>query len=144
MLTRSRYMHGVAIDHHEDRILRTHQQALQEDLEDRSGVGAVLQHEAELSLGADGREHFEIVASTTVFHYGRLSRFRPSRARVIVRKDAGLVGNEHRRSLLSGLLLDDEKFLGLPFLHLYGILLPGQVKGFLHLDAQQRHDATDQ
>jgi len=136
-------VYGVAIDHHEHRIRRPHHQALQEDLEDWSRDSAVVQHETELTLGADGREHVERETPAGGRHHGRLSRWRPGCARVIVRSDARLVGKEHRRPLFASLQLDGGKLLGFPLAHPLGILLPGPVERFLDRDAQQRHDAAD-
>jgi len=136
-------VHRMSIDHHEHRIRCAHHQALQESLEDRGGDGAVVQHETELALGAHRRKHIEREAPAGGRHHGRLSRRCPGRARVVVRADARLVGKEHRRTLLSGLLLDGGKLLGLSLSHPFGVLLPGPVQRLLHRDTQQRHDAAD-
>ena len=99
-------VYRVAVDHHEHRIRRAHHQALQEGLEDRGCDGAVVQHEAELVLGAHCRKHVEREAPAGGRHHVRLCRRCPDRVRVIVRTDASLVGKEHRRTLFFGLLLD--------------------------------------
>lgn len=104
-------VHRMTIDHHEHRVCRAHHQTLQEGLEDRGGDSVVVQHEAELPLGADRREHVEREAPAGGLHHGRLAGRCPGRARVIVRTNASLVGKEHRRALLSCLLLDSGKLL---------------------------------
>ncbi len=134
---------GVAVDHHEHRKSRAHHQSLQEGLEDRSGDGPVVQHEAKLALGADRQEHVVREAPAGGRHHGRLSRQGPGRARVVVRTDACLVGKKHRRALLSGLFLDGGKLLGFTLAHPLRVLLLGTIERFLHRDAQQRHDAAD-
>ena len=99
-------VHGVAIEHNEDRIRRAHHQALQEGFEDRGCDGSVVQHKAELSLGADGRQHVEREAPARGCHHGRLSRRCSGRSRLIVRRNACLIGKEDRRAQFTGLLLD--------------------------------------
>jgi len=52
---------------------------------------------------------------------------------VIVRTDAHrLVSKEDRRVLFACLQLNGMELLGFPFLHPFGVLLPGPVEGLLH------------
>ena len=132
-------VHGVAIDHHEHRIRRTHHQTLQEGLEDRGGDGSIVQHETELAIASYRREHVEREAPARGRHHGRLSRRCPDRARVIVRSDTSLVGKEHRRIERSCLLFDGRKLLGFPLTHRLGVLLPGTIQRFLNRNAHSNN-----
>ena len=58
----------------------------------------VVQHEAELALGARSRKHVERETSVRGRYHGYLSCRCQGRARVVVQSDTRLVGKAYRRT----------------------------------------------
>ncbi len=137
-------MHEVAIDLHEHRIRLTHHHPLQEDLEDQSGSGAVMQHEVELALGTDGREHVVREASARGRHHVSLSRWCLGRARLIVRTHSRLVvkNSVTTRARVCCLIAGKSS---LDQCHTCsGVLLLGRVERHLYRDSQLPHHLAKQ
>ena len=129
-------------DHIHGRLLADHQ-ALEEFAKDLGGDAALVQHETELAVRPDCRNHVQRKAPAGHCHHRRLALRRPGCSGVIVRANARLVGKEDRGP--NGLRLRSYGGIGfaLPLVHHHRVLLPSLVQRLLHREAQQTHDAAD-